>query len=46
MQELREAVANIEPKHKSEIAALMNGYKSLYPDWAFELRHVYYVVVL
>lgn len=37
-QELREAVANIEPKHKSEMAPLMNSYKSLYPDWAFQIR--------
>jgi len=36
-QELREAIANIEPKHESEIASLMNSYKSLYSKWAFEL---------
>ncbi|KAF7129385.1 hypothetical protein RHSIM_Rhsim10G0028600 [Rhododendron simsii] len=39
-QELREAIANIEPKHESEIASLMNSYRSLYSKWAFELRHV------
>ncbi|KAL7207871.1 hypothetical protein ACSBR1_029759 [Camellia fascicularis] len=39
-QELREATAKIEPKHESEIASLLNNYKSLYSKWAFELRHV------
>ncbi|XP_058223290.1 origin of replication complex subunit 2-like [Rhododendron vialii] len=37
-QELREAMANIEPKHESEIASLMNSYRSSYSKWAFELR--------
>lgn len=37
-QELREATAKIEPKHESEIASLLNNYKSLYSKWAFELR--------
>ncbi|KAL6982850.1 Origin recognition complex subunit 2 [Sarracenia purpurea var. burkii] len=36
-QELREFAANIQPKHESEIASLMNSYKSLYSKWAFEL---------
>ncbi|KAK8711981.1 hypothetical protein V6N13_147235 [Hibiscus sabdariffa] len=37
-QELREASANIEPKHQNDIAALVNSYKSLYPKWVFDLR--------
>ncbi|PSS17244.1 Origin of replication complex subunit like [Actinidia chinensis var. chinensis] len=37
-QELREAAANIQPKHESETAALMDSYKSFYLDWGFELR--------
>lgn len=40
MQELREAIANLEPKHESEIASLINSYRSSYSKWAFELRHV------
>ena len=38
MQELREAVSNIEPKHEKEIVLLIKSYKSLYSKWAFELR--------
>ncbi|XP_050365177.1 origin of replication complex subunit 2 [Argentina anserina] len=37
-QELREAVAKIEPKHEKEIEDLLCGYQSLYPRWAFDLR--------
>ncbi|KAF2306159.1 hypothetical protein GH714_013658 [Hevea brasiliensis] len=37
-QELRAAVANIEPKHEKETIALVNSYKKLYPRWVFELR--------
>lgn len=37
-QELRAAASNIEPKHEKEIKALMNSYKSSYPNWVFELR--------
>ncbi|KAB2013105.1 hypothetical protein ES319_D09G135000v1 [Gossypium barbadense] len=36
-QELREASANIEPKHQNVIADLINRYKSLYPKWFFDL---------
>nr|KJB30116.1 hypothetical protein B456_005G130400 [Gossypium raimondii] len=35
--ELREASANIEPKHQNDIADLINSYKSLYPKWVFDL---------
>lgn len=38
-QELRAAMSNIEPKHEKEIEALVNSYKNLYPEWAFQLRH-------
>lgn len=38
MQELREAVFNIEPKHEKEIVSLIKSYKSLYSKWDFELR--------
>ena len=37
-QELREAVANIEPKHEKEIDELIKSYKSLYQEWVIELR--------
>uniref|UniRef100_A0A2P2JBU2 Origin recognition complex subunit 2 n=1 Tax=Rhizophora mucronata TaxID=61149 RepID=A0A2P2JBU2_RHIMU len=37
-QELRAAAANIEPKHEKEINSLLDGYKSLYPKWVFDLR--------
>ncbi|KAG4123750.1 hypothetical protein ERO13_D11G345100v2 [Gossypium hirsutum] len=37
-QELREASANIEPKHQNDVADLINSYKSLYPKWVFDLR--------
>ncbi|KAL0369015.1 UNVERIFIED_CONTAM: Origin of replication complex subunit [Sesamum calycinum] len=37
-QELREAYANIEPKHEKEINDLLNSYKSSYSEWAFVLR--------
>ncbi|XP_051150984.1 origin of replication complex subunit 2 [Andrographis paniculata] len=37
-QELREAYANVEPKHEREIKELMNGYKKSYSEWAFMLR--------
>ncbi|XP_038720458.1 origin of replication complex subunit 2-like isoform X2 [Tripterygium wilfordii] len=37
-QELRAAMANSEPKHEKEVSALMESYKSLYPQWVFELR--------
>ncbi|XP_044485615.1 origin of replication complex subunit 2 [Mangifera indica] len=37
-QELRAAASNIEPKHEKEIASLINGYKSWYSKWVFELR--------
>lgn len=39
IQELREAVSNIEPKHEKEIVSLIRSYKSLYSEWAFELRY-------
>ncbi|KAI3737094.1 hypothetical protein L2E82_27089 [Cichorium intybus] len=35
--DLRAEVSNIEPKHKEEIASLINSYKSLYNDWVFQL---------
>ncbi|KAB1669094.1 hypothetical protein ES319_1Z076200v1 [Gossypium barbadense] len=37
-KELREASANIEPKHQNDVADLINSYKSLYPKWVFDLR--------
>ncbi|XP_011074449.1 origin of replication complex subunit 2 [Sesamum indicum] len=37
-QELREAYANIEPKHEKEINDLLNSYKSSYSEWVFVLR--------
>ncbi|KAA3471930.1 origin of replication complex subunit 2 isoform X1 [Gossypium australe] len=37
-QELREASANLEPKHQNDVADLINSYKSLYPKWVFDLR--------
>ncbi|KAG4155609.1 hypothetical protein ERO13_D03G122500v2 [Gossypium hirsutum] len=37
-KELREASANIEPKHQNDVADLINSYKSLYPKWLFDLR--------
>ncbi|XP_012452501.1 uncharacterized protein LOC105774528 [Gossypium raimondii] len=37
-KELREASANIEPKHQNDVADLINSYKSLYPKWGFDLR--------
>ncbi|XAR64059.1 hypothetical protein NMG60_11024262 [Bertholletia excelsa] len=37
-QELREAASNLQPKHESEIACLLNSYKSLYSKWVCELR--------
>ncbi|KAF2306148.1 hypothetical protein GH714_013448 [Hevea brasiliensis] len=37
-QELIAAVANIGPKHEKETIALVNSYKKLYPQWVFELR--------
>ncbi|OWM80740.1 hypothetical protein CDL15_Pgr006770 [Punica granatum] len=37
-QELIAAVANIEPKHEKEIAALKDSYKSSYSEWVFLLR--------
>ncbi|PON79311.1 Origin recognition complex, subunit [Trema orientale] len=37
-QELRTAVANIEPKHEKEIEELMSSYKTMYPRWVFEIR--------
>ncbi|KAL1082980.1 hypothetical protein V6Z11_D09G168700 [Gossypium hirsutum] len=36
-KELREASANIEPKHQNDVAYLINSYKSLYPKWVFDL---------
>ncbi|XP_052480159.1 uncharacterized protein LOC105761610 [Gossypium raimondii] len=36
-KELREASANIEPKHQNDVADLINSYKSLYPKWVFDL---------
>ncbi|TYH45501.1 hypothetical protein ES332_D11G269700v1 [Gossypium tomentosum] len=36
-QELREASANIEPKHQNDVAVLINSYKSSYPKWVFDL---------
>lgn len=38
MQELREAAANIEPKHEKEIEDLMKSYRSSYSEWKFVLR--------
>ncbi|KAK8293477.1 hypothetical protein V6Z11_D06G191500 [Gossypium hirsutum] len=40
-QELREASANIEPKHHNDVADLINSYKSLYPKWVFDLSKHY-----
>ncbi|KAK8314157.1 hypothetical protein V6Z11_D01G154200 [Gossypium hirsutum] len=37
-QELREASTNIEPKHRNDVADLINSYKSLYPECVFDLR--------
>ncbi|KAB2025430.1 hypothetical protein ES319_D06G147800v1 [Gossypium barbadense] len=37
-KELREASANIEPKHQNDVADLIYSYKSLYPKWVFDLR--------
>ncbi|MBA0771440.1 hypothetical protein Gotri_019907, partial [Gossypium trilobum] len=37
INELREASANIEPKHQNDVADLINSYKSLYPKWVFDL---------
>ncbi|PPD71033.1 hypothetical protein GOBAR_DD32082 [Gossypium barbadense] len=39
-KELREASANIEPKHQNDVADLINSYKSLYPKWLFDLRNL------
>ncbi|XP_058000711.1 origin of replication complex subunit 2 isoform X2 [Hevea brasiliensis] len=38
VRELIAAVANIGPKHEKETIALVNSYKKLYPQWVFELR--------
>ncbi|TYH80743.1 hypothetical protein ES332_D03G152900v1 [Gossypium tomentosum] len=40
IMELREASANIEPKHQNDVADLINSYKSLYQKWVFDLRHL------
>lgn len=37
-QELREAASQIEPKHQNEIAALIDSYRSFYPEWLLALR--------
>ncbi|CAA2972112.1 origin of replication complex subunit 2 [Olea europaea subsp. europaea] len=37
-QELRDAHANLEPKHEREINDLMNSYKKSYSEWVFLLR--------
>lgn len=37
-EELREAMAKLEPKHEKEVKALSESYKSSYTEWAFELR--------
>ncbi|CAA7052265.1 unnamed protein product [Microthlaspi erraticum] len=37
-QELRETASNIETKHTKEISELLDGYKTMYPKWVFELR--------
>ncbi|VFQ86884.1 unnamed protein product [Cuscuta campestris] len=37
-EELREAVANIEPKHEKEIKDLAISYKKSYSEWKFVLR--------
>ncbi|XP_031119845.1 origin of replication complex subunit 2 [Ipomoea triloba] len=37
-EELREAAANIEPKHEKEIEDLMKSYRSSYSEWKFVLR--------
>ncbi|PIN25256.1 hypothetical protein CDL12_01992 [Handroanthus impetiginosus] len=37
-QVLREAYANIEPKHEKEIKDLVNSYKKSYSEWVFVLR--------
>ncbi|XP_054799309.1 origin of replication complex subunit 2 [Prosopis cineraria] len=37
-QELRAAAANIEPKHKKEIATLIDSYKNMHSEWVFALR--------
>ncbi|KAJ0638823.1 putative origin recognition complex, subunit 2 [Helianthus annuus] len=38
-QDLRAEVSKIEPKHEKEIASLIDSYKSLYNEWAFELQY-------
>ncbi|PPD71572.1 hypothetical protein GOBAR_DD31532 [Gossypium barbadense] len=43
-KELREASANIEPKHQNDVANLINSYKSLYPKWVFDLRNLYHLL--
>ncbi|CAH9111214.1 unnamed protein product [Cuscuta epithymum] len=37
-EELRDAAANIEPKHENEIKDLFATYKLLYSEWKFVLR--------
>ncbi|XP_062101009.1 origin of replication complex subunit 2 [Humulus lupulus] len=37
-QELRTAVANIEPKHEKEVEEVVRSYKTLYQRWVFKLR--------
>ncbi|PPD96745.1 hypothetical protein GOBAR_DD06235 [Gossypium barbadense] len=37
-QELREASTNIEPKHRNDVADLINSYKISYPECVFDLR--------
>ena len=39
MQDLREALANIEQKHEKEIDELIKSYKSLYQEWVCELSY-------
>lgn len=44
VQELRAAVASIEPKHEKEIDELIKNYKNKYQEWVIELRFCSFVV--
>ncbi|GAB4839372.1 Origin recognition complex subunit 2, variant 2 [Ancistrocladus abbreviatus] len=37
-EELRAAALKIKPKHEKEVKALIDSYRSLYPEWVFQLR--------
>lgn len=38
VQELREALTKLTPKHVTEQAALMESYQDFYRKWHFQLR--------